>query len=114
MLRLTKSLSAWGRPEFDQTLKQELAEKGLDALPLQQGLTTSSVATDTKPQIMVIRAGEEGDLIQVKVGIFYAGIIAGCSCADDPTPVNENPEYCTAQVVIDRRTAEATVSLLAE
>ena len=114
MLRLTKSLSAWGRPDFDRTLKAEIAEKGLDALPLQQGLAASSVATDTIPEIMIIRADEAGGLIQVKVGIFYAGIIAGCSCADDPTPMNENPEYCTAQIVIDRRTAETSVSLLTE
>ena len=114
MLRLTKSVAAWGRPEFDRVLKQEVAEKGRTALPLQQGLSASSVATDTTPEIMIIRAQEEGGSIQIKIGIFYTGVVAGCSCADDPTPVNENQEYCTAQIVIDRRTAEATVSLLTE
>jgi hypothetical protein len=50
----------------------------------------------------------------VKAGIFYTGVIAGCSCADDPTPVDELNEYCVVQFDIDRMTAETTVRLLAE
>lgn len=36
------------------------------------------------------------------------------SCADDPTPVDELTEYCVLQFDIDRTTADASVTLLAE
>ncbi|MCU0842459.1 MAG: hypothetical protein MUC79_12175 [Thiobacillaceae bacterium] len=114
MSRLPESLRAWGTPEFKGVLKRELERLGSDQLPLQQGLSSSSYALDDKLSVIVLGASEEADRIRVKAGIFYAGIIAGCSCADDPTPVDENVEYCEVLVVIDRRTAEATITLLAD
>jgi hypothetical protein len=39
-------------------------------------------------------------------------VIAGCSCADDPTPTNELDEFCELQLDIDKLTAVATVTLL--
>ncbi len=83
-------------------------------LPLQQGLTTSSYVTDQPFQAMIISVNEEAGLIRAKAGIFYTGIIAGCSCADDPTPIEEQAEYCVVRLDIDSTTAEATVSLLDE
>ena len=43
---------------------------------------------------MLLSASEDAGLLRVKAGIFYTGIIAGCSCADDPTPIDELNEYC--------------------
>jgi hypothetical protein len=63
---------------------------------------------------MIISAADEGNTIRARAGIFYTGIIAGCSCADDPTPVNEENEYCEVQLDIDKATAATTVILLAE
>ena len=63
---------------------------------------------------MIISVADEGSIIRAMAGIFYTGIIAGCSCADDPTPVNEESEYCEVQLDIDKATAETTVVLLAE
>ena len=45
---------------------------------------------------------------------LYSGIIAGCSCADNPTPVSELNEYCEVQLEIDKKTAETKVALLPE
>jgi len=50
----------------------------------------------------------------VKAGLLYAGIIAGCSCADDPTPIDEVTEYCVVRFDIDKATAETKVTLLSE
>jgi len=112
MIRLTRALHAWGTPAFEAILKQEI--EGLDTglLPLQQGLGSSSYATDAKPQVMLIHAAETRGLIRIRAGIFYSGIIAGCSCADDPTPVGEQNEYCVLQVDIDRVTGAATIVLV--
>ena len=113
MIRLTKTLAAWGTPDFEDTLKEEIEQLGAEQLPLQQGLSTSSYALDNKVKVRIISASEEANYIHAKVGIFYTGIIAGCSCADDPTPINENNEYCEVQLEINRTTAETTVTLLA-
>lgn len=114
MIRLTKSLNAWGTPDFEDILKGEIEQMDAEQLPLQQGLSTSSYALDDKLNVRIISVSEEASFIRAKVGIFYTGIIAGCSCADDPTPVEEQNEYCVVQLDIDKTTAETTVVLLVE
>ncbi|MGK2952004.1 MAG: hypothetical protein ACSLEZ_06425 [Thiobacillus sp.] len=114
MIQLPHALNAWGTPEFEAVLKQEIERLDAGCLPLQQGLSVSSYVTDRPFQVMVISVREETGLILIKAGIFYTGVIAGCSCADDPTPVDELNEYCVLQFYIDRLTANTTVELLAE
>jgi hypothetical protein len=114
MIRLTKTLNAWGTPDFKDILKKEIEQMDAEQLPLQQGLTTGCYVTDGQRKVMIIGVSEGVEFIRVKAGIFYAGIIAGCSCADDPAPVNEESEYCVVQLDIDKLTAETTVTLLAE
>ena len=109
--RLANSLSAWGGPGFEAAFRQELASLGVEGLPLQQGLTGSSYATAAEPHIMIIHASEADGVIRVRAGVFYTGIIAGCSCADDPAPVEEQAEYCVLQVDIDRPTGAARIVL---
>ena len=113
-MRLIESLNAWGTPEFDDVLKRELAQADAEALPLQQGLASGSYALGERRSAMVIASADQGSVIRAKVGIFYNAVIAGCSCADDPTPVDELNEYCVLQLDIDKRTAEAVVTLLAD
>jgi hypothetical protein len=114
MIRLPDSLNAWGTPGFRDALKQEIEQLDAGLLPLQQGLSRSSYVTERPFQVMLLGADEAAGSIQVRAGIFYTGVIAGCSCADDPTPVDELNEYCEVLLVIDRQTAEATVSLSEE
>ena len=114
MIRLAETLNAWGTPDFNNILKKEIEQLDAGQLPLQQGLTTGSYAIDGKLNAMIIGVSEEAGFIRVKAGIFYSGIIAGCSCADDPTPVNEESEYCVVQLDIDKQTADTTIALLAE
>jgi hypothetical protein len=114
MIRLPRSLNAWGTPEFEDVLKREIEQIEAALLPLQQGLALSSHVSERPFQVMTIGMREEAGLIRVKAGIFYAGIIAGCSCADDPTPIDEQTEYCVVQISIDRSTADTTVTLLEE
>ncbi|MGE5028188.1 MAG: hypothetical protein ACM3JK_06915 [Betaproteobacteria bacterium] len=114
MIRLDKSLNAWGTPGFEAALKAEIERLGAEHLPLQQGLSTSSHALDDQLVARIISVSEKAGFIRAKVGLFYAGIIAGCSCADDPTPVEEQNEYCEVQLDINKVTAETAVALLAE
>ena len=114
MIRLGRALNAWGTPGFNAILVQEIEQMTIDQLPLQQGLSTGSHALDNRLRAMIISVVDEGRCIRARAGIFYAGVIAGCSCADDPTPVNEENEYCEVQLDIDKATAGTTVVLLAE
>jgi hypothetical protein len=112
MIQLTKSLKAWGSPSFQDVLTDEIRHLDAAALPLQQGLSQGSYASHDGISVMIISIAEEPGCIRIKTGIHFTGIIAGCNCADDPTPVDGHPEYCEVQFTIDRQTAETTVTLL--
>lgn len=113
-MQLTESLKVWGTPAFKEVLKSEIEQLGLDQLPLQQGLSQTSYVSDKGFQAMIIKVTDGQPGIRAKVGFFYSGIIAGCSCADDPTPVDLLSEYCEMQFDINRQTGETTVILLTE
>jgi hypothetical protein len=113
-MRLSKVLDVWGSSKFNAVFKAEIEKLGAGQLPLQQALSTGGFAMDDKLNVMIIRTWEEDEKIHIKAGIFYSGVIAGCSCADDPTPLNEIPEYCVLRFDMDKRTAETDVALLKE
>ncbi|OYY94204.1 MAG: hypothetical protein B7Y41_07735 [Hydrogenophilales bacterium 28-61-23] len=112
MIFLPDTLSAWQTPEFNAVFKNEVRHLDADCLPLQQGLTQSSHANPDSVSAMLLAATEQADCLQIRAGLFYTGIIAGCSCADDPTPVDEINEYCEVRFDIDKLTGAATVTLL--
>jgi hypothetical protein len=106
---LTRSLAAFEKPEFEAVLREELAALGPDALGLQQALSAGNTALSDGIGIMILRSAGTSDPIRVRAGVFFKSILGGCACADDPTPENENAEYCEIDIIIDRRTAEAQV-----
>lgn len=112
MLRLPRSLAAWNTPAFAETLRQELETAGAGHLPLQAGLTATSVAVEEGFRVLFLGAEETPGQIRARVGVFYAGIVAGCNCAGDPTPVQSQREYCELALSVDRATAATTVELL--
>lgn len=114
MIRLPRALSVWGSPDFDGVLKEEIERLAADQLPLQKGLSTTSYPVGEGFRVMVIGSSAADGFIRARAGIFYSGIVAGCNCADDPTPVEAQPEYCEVQIDIDRETAGATITLLGE
>jgi len=114
MMRLDKTLIAWGKPDFAATLKQEIEQLGVDQLPLQQGLSVGSYALAAPITATILSVTELEHVIRVKAGIFFNSVIAGCSCADDPTPVDKLAEYCEVLLDIDKTTATTTVALAME
>ena len=98
---LPRTASAWGGPDFEAVLKAELAAVGAVTLPLQGGLRRGSVVVEAPVEVMPISAAERDGFLRLRVGIFYAGILAGCGCADDPTPVEAEPEFCELVVELD-------------
>jgi hypothetical protein len=109
---LDKILTAWSTAEFESVARQEILALNPDLLPLQQGLTHSNTASANRLDVRIINTSTTDDQLRLKAGLFYTGIIAGCSCSDDPTPQDEINEYCEVLFEIDRRSGAATVSLL--
>lgn len=112
MFYLKSSLRAWNTNNFIDIFKNEISSLDTNLLPLQQGLSSSSYAVEDNVSISVLKVDNDDNNIHVKAGLFYTGIIAGCNCADDPSPVNENNEYCEVLFTINRKTAETAVTII--
>lgn len=112
MIRLDRSLRAWGTPEFAAVLKQEVAQLGADGLPLQQGMRIGSHVTDDPVTVVINGVAETERTIRVRAGLFFQSVIAGCSCEGDPTPLSENTEYCEVQLDIDKASAATAIALV--
>lgn len=112
-MKLTTALNAWGTLAFETILKHEIEQMDAELLPLQQGLSQSSYTDGANRSVMILSVTAGAGFIRARAGIFYTGMIPGCSCADDPTPMSELAEYCEVQFDIDKLSAETTVTLLA-
>ncbi len=112
MFYLSNSLRAWHTDVFTTILKKELCSINSNLLPLQQGLTQSSYAVGENLSVTILNVESDKDYILVKAGLFYTGVISGCSCADDPTPTDEINEYCDVLLRINKKTAETTATLI--
>ena len=116
MFLLERSLQAWNTPDFNDEFKSEVSKLDEKSLPLQAGLSYSSIAISDNLSATVLESrvvcNEDGDYLYVKAGLFYEGMIAGCNCSDDPSPIDKTMEYCEAIFLIDMLTAQTTVSLL--
>lgn len=114
MIRLDKAARAWGTPDFEAVLKQEVAGLRPGELPLQQGMTAGNYVLDAPVTLVVNRVEAADRLIRVRAAIFFQSVIAGCSCTDDPTPMSELNEYCEVRLEIDRDTAITEIRLAEE
>jgi hypothetical protein len=115
VLTLARSAAAWDTPAFRPTLIDEMQTLGPEhpALQplLQAGLRQTSAVADIALGVHLLSSREQDGHIQVHLGIFYGGIIAGCSCADDPSPVDTITEHCELLVDIDVATGRARAIL---
>ena len=112
MIKLIHTVQAFGNSNFNSIVKDEIQNISPELLPLQQGLSLSSYVGNTPFSITILNVANEDSMIKIKTGVFYTGIIAGCSCSDDPTPTDEQNEYCEIQFTINKTTAETDVLLL--
>ena len=113
-MKLKKITDCYRDSNFKSILKLEIQAIDPALLPLQQGLSLSSYVGKTPFSAVILSTTDEENSIKVKSGIFYTGIIAGCSCSDDPTPTDEQNEYCELLFVINKKTAATTITLLSD
>lgn len=110
-MNFTHIVDAWPDAEAKLLLKQAIEGLEERQLPLQKGLSFSSVPSDEPWTAVVLSLQAVGDELVGKASVFYSGLIAGCACDDDPTPQETIPENCEIEVTIDRETGAATVAL---
>lgn len=106
------TLQALDSDAFKQTFKAEVLSLDTNSLPLQQGLRYSSYANGDSLSASILNIEVSDTVINIKAGLFYTGIISGCNCADDPSPIDEHNEYCEVLFTIDRQNAETSVALI--
>ena len=111
MLRFPRTAGA-DPAEIESVFKEELAATSPDALPLQQGMAHGSVADGGGLSAMVICTDGDSDQLRIHAGLFFASVVGGCACHNDPTPMAEEAEYCEALFEIERPGGAARVSLL--
>ena len=92
--------------------KLEIQKMSVDQLPLQKGLSASNIALDDNIKAIILNSSDSENNIVVKAGLFYTGVVAGCNCSDDPSPVDVENEYCEVQLDINKTSGDATVTLL--
>jgi hypothetical protein len=114
MIRLPHTIRTWNTPTFRETFKHEIENLDPALLPLQEGLSRSSHVTATPFRAVPLAADHDAGRLRIRTGLFYTGIIAGCSCADDPTPIDEQTEYCVVEFDVDTASGEASVRLVEE
>lgn len=105
-LQMPLSLAAWGTATFNDTVKRELAAIDHELLPLQQLLRYGSNVAD-RPSFMILGCSTDGEVIHIRAGVFFRSVQAGCSCSDDPTPMDTHEEYGELEVQVDRATGVA-------
>ncbi|WP_410474755.1 hypothetical protein [Guyparkeria sp. TX1] len=98
--------------ELEPTFKAEIAALSPDDLPLQQGMAHGNVAKGDALSAMVISTEITPGQVRIHAGLFFASVVAGCACTNDPTPMNDEPEYCEVEFAIDRPGGAAQVRLL--
>ncbi len=111
-IQLNDVLAAWGSDSFADTLKQALRQLDSASLPLQQAMSQGSHVSASAIDPVLLHSEATDEELKIKVGIFYNSVIAGSCCADDPSPMCEENEYCEVLVVIDRETGVGEVALL--
>jgi len=109
MPKLSHTLHAWNSDRFSQTLHDEIRNLGTGALPLYKGTAQGGIVDDSDLSVSVISTSENDNSIKATIGVFFSEIVGGCSCGDEPIAVNA---YCEFQVIIDKSTAEADISVI--
>lgn len=112
MITLKETLRGKDEKNFIDIAKTEIQRIDPHRLPLQQALERSSIVSNRDFTASILTSSEDNTFITIKAAIFFTGIIAGCNCADDPSPVDEINEYCEILFTINKKNANTTVKLL--
>lgn len=112
MIQLPQSLAAWKSADFAAVLKREIEALPPAELPLAKALVHGNWVSDEPISVTLLASHADSDRIQARVGLLFRGMVAGCNCADDPSPLESHVEQCELLLSIDRQSGNTTVELL--
>ncbi|MGV6818318.1 MAG: hypothetical protein ACWA44_13755 [Thiotrichales bacterium] len=97
---------------FEQELLRVLMELGVDGLNLQTALRHGGYALADTLQLSILSRSCDEHGIELRVSAFFDSVIAGCSCADDPTPLDTVSEHCVLNVTLDKQRHDLRVEVV--
>jgi len=109
MPRLPRARTAWGSPAFASTLKSEIEALPAGSLPLDGATTQGGRVGEQGITVTVLQAEDAGHAIHARVGVFFTEVVGGCSCGEEPMPVQA---HCELQVEIAKADAMVRFVLL--
>jgi hypothetical protein len=109
MPKLPHALADWESDRFADSLRDELMRLEAGVLPLEKGLDSGGYADGSDLEISVLKSVDDGNGIQVTIGVFFTEIVICCGCGDDPM---ERNAYCEMAVRIDKGSAEAAFKIV--
>ncbi len=104
MSRLPRARTAWGSPAFAATLKSEIEALPAGSLPLDGATTQGGRVAEQGIAVTVLQAEDAGHAIHVRLGVFFTEVVGGCSCGDEPIPLEA---HCELRVEIAKADAVA-------
>lgn len=113
MMSFQAVVTAYGTPDFAQVFVETVQRMDAADLPLQQGLRQSNYVSPSPHRVVILASEATEKTITVRAGIFYAGIVAGSCCSDDPAPMCEQTEHCELYFTIDRKTTAIEIAMVA-
>lgn len=79
-------------------LQQLLIALPSGSLPLQHGCLQGGLIDDSDLSLSMLSSSFDGDLVVVRVGVFFTEVVGGCNCHDDPV---NNHAYAVIEVLLD-------------
>lgn len=107
-LHLPQSLAAWPGERFAATLTEELGRADPGQLRLERLLRHGSHVVEA-PDFIILGSEDSASGPVVRLGVFLKSVLAGCACADDPTPVDTMNEYGEIEILIEEGDAHARI-----
>jgi hypothetical protein len=89
-------------PEFALWLQQKLGALPASQFDLQQALQRGSFALPETLRVSILSIERQGVTARIRINLFFKSVIAGCNCADDPTPADTLDEYGSATLLLDQ------------
>lgn len=101
-------LDAWGTPDWDDALARFLSSVEARSLPLTRLLSYGSFPLEEGMVLRLLSATRPQDgVLLLKVAVFFDSVLAGCSCADDPSGESVFAEYGELELLLSPSEAMA-------
>lgn len=87
----------------------ELRQLAPERLPLHRATTQGGLVKPDSISISMLGAHCRGPSTVVRASVFFAEVIGGCNCHDDPLEANG---YCVLEVTVDHRLGTVAIALM--